>query len=262
MNASTSILLRSYGRAAPILQASHEFLRFEQVIAPAGWAETIGPSRTAAGLSMEAWYRSRHAAAVDALRARGLSLDDAWWVALALVAHWAHETGHGRAETDYALGNIRATSAWAGPVHYLQGSDDPDGLRPYRAYRSLAAGVDDSVRLATGIDADGTFAGSSRYRPALLKLLASRARGPYVVSADGRTGVFALDVVEWYADLTRAGWHPYSEESQGTFRSTVTRALQYVGAPPAVTSPVVKGFAIGVMTLAAGTLAWFYQRPR
>jgi hypothetical protein len=262
VNASTSILLRSYGQASPIPPPSHEFLRFELVIAPAGWAETIGPSRTANGLSMEDWYRTRHAAAVDALRARGLSLEDAWWVAMALVAHWAHETGHGRGESDYALGNIRATPSWAGPVHYLQGSDDLDGPRPYRAYRSLAAGVDDSVRLATGIEADGTFAGSSRYRPALVKLLASKANGPYVVSADGRTGTFPLDVVEWYADLTRAGWHPYSEDSQYIFRSTVTRALNYIGGPPAVTSPFVKGFALGTFALATGALAWFYQRPR
>ena len=120
----------------------HGWAYFERVIAPAGDVAVVPRTYTAQGLSRDEWVRTRHAAAARALEARGLSPEVAWWVAIALMGHWANETGWGRAEIDYALGNIRARSDWTGPVHYLQGTDDPNPA-PYRAYTSLDDGVEE-----------------------------------------------------------------------------------------------------------------------
>lgn len=237
--------------------ADHGWGRFERVTLPAG---DVGPgTRTADGMTIDAWARSRHAAAVDALVARGLPAQLAWWVAVAIVGHWANEVGWGRSERDYALGNIRAGSGWGGAVHYLQGSDDP-APAPYRAYRSLADGVEDNIRLATGVERDGTLAERSRYQRAFLDLVASVSDGPYVVSSGGRSVAFPVDVVAWYAALTRAGWHPYSEESMSTYRSTITRAAVAVGAPKASAwnRPLLVGGAVGVI---AG-IVWAIVSPR
>jgi hypothetical protein len=209
---------------------------------------------TGRALSTDDWIRTRHAAAMRALQRRGVDPTLAWYAALALVAHWAHETGYGRAEWDYALGNIRATADWTGPIHYLQGGDDLTGPRPYRAYTTLDAGAEDAVRLAVDV---------ARYRPSFVALLASRVAGPFVVRADGRTAQLPIDTVQWYADLTRAGWHPYSEESQYIFRSTLTRAAQTVGAAPArpVRAAPVVGVALGVGAAAAvGALGLWWRR--
>lgn len=233
--ASLRVLLASYGTAT----AGH---------APAG-ALMVPTGRE---LGRETWIRTRHAAAMRALLRRGLPPALAWWVAMALVAQWAHETGYGRAEWDYALGNIRATSAWTGPVHYLQGSDDA-APAPYRAYATLDEGAEDAVRLAV----DGP-----RYAPAFHALLTSgRTGGPYVVATEGRVVAFPVDVDRWHADLTRAGWHPYSEASQATFRSTVTRVAQTVGAPPpAAPSRALPVLAGGVAATAALAAWWHWRR--
>jgi hypothetical protein len=200
-----SLLLGTSPVPVPALGEAFGRMLVGTVFRPAGAASAvIGPTHTIGSLSREDWYRTRHAAAVEYLTSRGMEPALAWWVAVALLGHWAHETGHGRAELDYALGNIRAPASWNGAVHYIQGSDDA-APAPYRAYTTLAEGVADSASLAI----DGT-----RYRPAFNALVASRNGGPYVVTGDGRSVAFPIDVVQWYADLTRAGWHPYSEESQ------------------------------------------------
>lgn len=249
-----------FARARHATQTDHGWARYELVIAPAGDVVTL--THTAQGLSRQDWIRSRHAAAVAALEARSVPPELAWWAAVALMGHWANETGWGRAETDYALGNIRTSPDWTGDVHYLQGSDDA-APAPYRAYASLDEGVEDNVRLATGTNRTGELAARSRYQPAFLALLASAPGGPYVVSADGRTVAFPIDVVRWYADLTHAGWHPYSEASMQTFRGTVTRVAETVGAPPpraVITPGRVAGF-VGVSGLAAA-IAWLVLSPK
>ena len=236
---SLRLLVASYGAAAPAAAVV--------VYVPAG-ALMVPTGRD---LGREGWIRTRHAAAVRALVRRGLPPALAWWAAMALVGQWADETGWGRAEWDYALGNIRATPAWTGPVHYLQGSDDAQPA-PYRAYASLDAGVEDAVRLAV----DG-----ARYAPAFHALLASgRAGGPYVVATEGRAVAFPIDVVRWHADLTRAGWHPYSEASQDTFRSTVTRVAQTVGAPPPEPPSRALPALAGGAAAAAALAAWWRWR--
>jgi len=238
-------------------------LRFERAVpvpyfVPAGDVARVPLTNTGLGLTRDEWIRTRHAATVRALEARGLASSLAWWVAIAIMGHYAVETGWGRSEYDYALGNIRGAN-WSGPVHYLQGSDDASPA-PYRAYGTLDDGVEDSVRLATGTTRDGTLVAGSRYQPSFLALLRSDGRGPYTVSADGRTVAFPIDVVQWYADLTRAGWHPYSEASQATYRSTVTRVAQTVGAPsPGVTAGKAVAVAAGTGTV-LGLLWWLWPR--
>lgn len=243
MNASLALLLGTYGRASPVAWA------------PAG-SVTVSLAHTAAGMSIAEWSRTRHAAALAALLRRGVPYEQAWWFAIALIGHYAHETGWGRSETDFALGNIRARDDWPGPVHFLQGSDDPVPA-PYRAYATLDEGVEDSVRLAVE---------GARYRPSAVALLASYG-GTYVVSADGRTVAFPMDVQNWYASLTRAGWHPYSEASMQTFRGTVTRAAQAIGAPlpQAVLNFAPVAIGAGIFGAIAGTLAvvfWPSRRSR
>lgn len=236
---SLRLLVASYGAAAPAVAIV--------VYTPAG-ALMVSTGRD---LGREAWIRTRHAAAVRALTRRGIPTSLAWWAAMALVGQWADETGWGRAEWDYALGNIRATTAWTGPVHYLQGNDDA-APSPYRAYNSLDDGAEDAVRLAV----DGP-----RYRPAFLALLASaRARAPYVVATEGRVVAFPIDVVQWHADLTRAGWHPYSEASQTTFRSTVTRVASVVGAPPLPPPSRALSTLAGAAAATAALAAWWHWR--
>ena len=225
MNPALALLAASYGPVRP----------------------AAGLGGSAAGLSREQWIQTRHAAAVDDLVRRGMDSALAWYIAMALVAHWAHETGYGNAEWDFALGNIRADAAWTGRVHYLRGADDA-APAPYRAYDSLAEGVADAVRLAV----DGP-----RYRPAFAALLASSETGPYTTAASGRTVSLPIDAVQWYADLTRAGWHAYSEESQAIYRSTLTRVAETVGSPPQSSPIVVAGsLAIGALA-AAASLAWW-----
>lgn len=177
--------------------------------------------------------------------------EQAWWAAIALLGHWIREVSHGRSEHNFAVGNIRATNAaWPnGLVHYLQGGDDAQPA-PYRAYASVDAGVEDSVRLAV----DG-----SRYRPAMQRLLASESNGPYVVSYGSRSVQFPVDVVQWYADLMNAGWHPYTDAGLDEFRSTVISAAQAVGAPPASSAWGTAMLGAGVVTL-GGALWWAFGK--
>lgn len=234
LSPSLALLLGSYGPALALPE-----------VAPAG-----ALNGTARGMTPAEWSRTRHAEAVRALQRRGLSLPLAWWAAMALVGHWAYETGWGRAEWDYAVGNIRATG-WSGPVHYLQGSDDAEP-RPYRAYDTLADGIEDNIRLAVD---------NARYRPAFEGLLASQQGGPYLVRAEGREVYFPLDVAGWQGALTRAGWHPPSEASAATFRSTVTRVAQAVGAPPPEPVPAVVPIVVGGAVASLGALAaYLYYR--
>ena len=229
---SLALLLASYGAASGL-------------ISPAGAMSATGFS-----LSMDDWIHTRHAAAMRALLRRGVGETAAWYAAVALVAQWAHETGWGRAEWDYALGNIRANPGWTGLIHYL---DDSGGLyapRPYRAYATLDEGAEDAVRLV--VDAP-------MYRPSFLALIASSIDGPFTVQADNRSVRLPMDAVQWYADITRAGWHPFSDRSQYIFQSTLTRTAQTVGdAPPESNAAPVIGAALGAVLAAAGL--WWWRR--
>jgi hypothetical protein len=185
--------------------------------------------RTSLGLSRAEWVRSRHLAAYRALRDLGLSPEQAWNVATALTAQWTRETGWGRAEYDFALGNIRWTPAWNGATHYLQGNDDASPA-VYRAYPTLDAGVRDSVRL---------LALDRRYRPAFLRLVASN------------------DAVRWYSEIMRAGYNPWSQHGVDEFASLVGPISRIVGnVIPAETPTAAKVFLGASIAVAAGLLGY------
>lgn len=148
------------------------------------------------GADARAWTVSRFAALRDFLAARGLDAARAAAVAAAVVAHWARETGWGRSEWLYNVGNIKAFRGWTGLYQVL-----PDGLS-YRAYQSLRDGVADTVALLE----------SPRYRAAWDQL-----------AADG-------DGARWYDAIMRAGWHPWAQESLDEYRAVRAMVRDRVGA--------------------------------
>ena len=181
-----------------------------------------------------AWTRSRYAEALRSVLALGVHPSIAADIAAAQVASWALETGwgHGRdgqsGEYGFNVGNIKAGNAtritYAGDWHQLS-----DG-QPYRDYPSLAAGVDDAVRLVAG----------GIYAPAW----------SYLVSTGDGTG--------WYDQLMRAGYHPWSQDSLDSFTSIVaTVRNRVVGVSPASTwtlAGVLAGLGL------AGAAVWFLTR--
>ena len=209
------------------------------------------PATYTGGNDRTAWIRSRHAAAVEALQRRGLSYTQAWWAAVALLGHWIRETGWGRSEHQFSVGNIRATSAWNGRVQYLQGGDDA-APAPYRAYGSVAEGVENAVKLAVD---------SSLYRHAFQQLLASESGGPYVVNYGTKSVAFPIDAPAWYSALAHAGWHPWTAEGMAEYRGTVIAAAQAVGAPPYVSSTFGK-VAVGAGVAAVGMALFVVLRGR
>ena len=172
------------------------------------------------GADRDAWVRTRHAALVAELRRRGYG--NAWTLAMAPVAHWGNEVAWGRAEYDYALGNVRSVGQCP-LAHMLQGSDDPVP-RPYCAHRSLDEGVARTLDLIL----------APRYAAAWQYLTA--------------TG----DAVGWYDRLIRAGWHPWSAEAVADYRSQLARVVRTVGPEPA--SSGAWWIAAGALLL--GAAAW------
>lgn len=181
----------------------------------------VSPTNTgrAAGLTQNAWTRSRY----DAALAR-LSVDHdaatAARMATALVTQWALECGWGRAEWDFNLGNITPGSSWRGDVHRLSNG------RLYRAYASLDAGLTDTLRLL----------GSHLYAAAFARLAAG------------------ADPVDWYSDLMHAGWNPWSAETLDTYRGTLASVRRILGAPASpspATTPAPPRTALTLLALGA-----------
>jgi hypothetical protein len=146
-----------------------------------------------------AWVRDRYARLAAATGSPR--------VAAALLAHYVRETGWGRSEHNFALGNIRWTGT--GPAFYQQGDDDPQP-RPYRAYEDAGDGVRDAVRLAS----------SGRYAAGYQRLLAGGSEA------------------EWYSRLMQpadgvAGWHPYSDASLEEYVSILGTVRGILGLPAA-----------------------------
>ena len=142
------------------------------------------------------WVRSRF----DALRAAGANERSA----AALLAHYAVETGWGRNEHNYALGNIRWTSSVGGPAFYQQGGDDAVP-RPYRAFNSLEDGARAVLALASG----------GRYSTAWQALQVGAPE------------------TEWYSRLMVAGWHPYSDSGLETYAGVLPGIRSRLGLAPA-----------------------------
>jgi hypothetical protein len=147
----------------------------------------------------EAWVRDRFAILA--------AITGSPRVAAALLAHYTRETGWGRSEHNFSLGNIRWTGM--GPAFYQQGADDP-APRPYRAYDSAEEGARDAVRLAS----------SGRYAAGWQRLTAGGSEA------------------EWYSRLMQpvdgvAGWHPYSDGALDEFASILASVRALVGLPAA-----------------------------
>lgn len=158
------------------------------------------------GTDRDAWIRSRHGALAAELAARGVG--NAHAVAIPIVAHWAEETGWGRAEYNYNIGNIRNVGQCP-RAHLIQGGDDAQP-RPYCAFSSLNEGVARTLDLVT----------APRYTAAFAHLTA--------------TG----DGLGWFDRLLRAGWHPWSQSSVNDFVSIQSRVARTVGADPGGSSSV------------------------
>lgn len=184
---------------------------------------TIVPLRrtggSGSGADRDAWIRSRHAALVAELVRRGMDRVQAWSLAMAPVAHWGDETGWGRAEYGFNIGNIRAVGQCPN-AHLLQGGDD-SVPRPYCDYPSLGAGVSATLNL----------------------ILAPRyAAGWSLFVTDG-------DPVGWFERLLRAGWHPWSQASVDSFRSEYARVQRTVGADPGQSSSLWAWAGAGTVVL-------------
>ena len=186
------------------------------------------------------YHRKVHAACVRVLLGEGLDAAAAWWVAVALVSHWARETGHGRAMYAYNVGNMRAAN-WGGAVVLLQGGDDA-APSPYRAYDSLDDGVRDTLRLLH----------ARRYAAAWAALVASDGRGPYTITYGAQTASLRVDAAGWYRAIMIAGWHPYSDAVLREYGGVVLMVLRSVGTPPAAPALAVAG---AVAAVAGATLA-------
>lgn len=141
--------------------------------------------------SRAAWVDSRFRALVYAFLDRGLPLEIAMNAALALLSHLVRESGWGRAEWNYNVGNIKCSG---GECHKLN-----DG-KYYRSYKSLDEGVSDYVRLLE----------NARYRHAM---------GYLITTSDG---------VGWYDRLMRSGYHPWSRDALEEFGS-IQRSLRANG---------------------------------
>lgn len=138
-----------------------------------------------------AWLRDRAGVLLAALDRRGIPWPVAKRAALAVLAHWANETGWGRGEWNYSLGNVRARGTpvpagqlgWHGDAMLLRGGDDARPA-PYKAYESAADGVEDYLRL-----------------------LETRCRGPlaYLLT----TG----DAAGWYQQMGEAGYFTWGSLS-------------------------------------------------
>lgn len=179
------------------------------------------------GTDQGAWTRSRYASLVSALRAEGIAYAEE--IAADIVAHWARETGWGRSEWRFNIGNIKDTAAWRGDGQTL-----PDGLH-YRAYADLDSGVRDTLAL----------------------LRATRYQGAW------RYELQTHDGLGWYDQLMRAGWHPWSQNALTEYASIRARVGRLVGlaAPPAAPPPVSSGGGAAALFAAfVGSLyaAWRY----
>lgn len=189
MKISPAVLL---GLGAVVLAASQSQAAAPSPPRTAGGGSTHGraevPARQTGGHDAHAWTRSRYAAAVSVLRALGLDDATARRVAIALVAQWARETGWGRAEWGFNVGNIKASN-WAGDYHRLS-----DGSY-YRSHATIEDGVRDAINLHR----------NARYGEAF----------NYLVSSG--------DPVGWYDRIMRAGYHPWSQAALDEMRSIASR---------------------------------------
>lgn len=125
----------------------------------------------------DAYYLNRYWALVNVLNGAGYPMRVAGLMARMVLPQLVRETGTGRYEWNYNIGNIKGSTRWG--QHRLT-----DG-QYYRSYPTLVAGVADYLRLIS----------TGRYRAAWDGALSGRTNG-----------------AQWYAALMNAGYNPYSDE--------------------------------------------------
>jgi len=97
----------------------------------------VDPKKTG-GTDTAAWAKSRFAAALAEVKARGETDDSsARAIALSVLTHWSIETGAGASEYNYNVGNITAT----GSQGFYVLKDISGVMLPFRNFDSLADGV-------------------------------------------------------------------------------------------------------------------------
>lgn len=132
------------------------------------------PKKTG-GADTGAWAKSRFAAALAEVKARGETDDaNARAIALSVLTHWSIETGAGANEYNYNVGNITAY----GSQSYYVLKDISGVMLPFRNFDSLADGVRAYFDLLH----------ASRYSDAAAKL----ANNP--------------EQTDWWIALGHAGW--------------------------------------------------------
>jgi hypothetical protein len=176
---------------------------------------TTVPATHTGNVGAAPWVRSR-LAALEALGVQPAA-------AVSVVAHWARETGWGRSEYGFNIGNIQDSPAWTGARQQLA-----DGLW-YRAFPSLAAGVRSTHALLL----------APRYLPAWTYLQ---------TTGDG---------LGWYDRLMRAGWHPWSQTALDEYRQIRARVASLAGlaSPPAPPRSSGASGALVALVLFLGALA-------
>lgn len=143
----------------------------------------------------DAWLRTRREALRAAL-ARRYPADVAARVSLDMLAQLYRETGAGRAEWNFNAGNIKCSGV-PDPPHLPGWHNQCHDLARfrYRSYGTLVDGIADYVDLLH----------ASRYKPALRGLI----ERPASIESS----------VRWYAETERAGYNPWSAQSEREYRS-------------------------------------------
>lgn len=179
------------------------------------------PLQLTGGTDRTAWTRSRYAAALAALPPDTFGRERA---AADMTAQWALETGWGRAERNFNVGNVRAFSDV--PPFYLY-----RGLR-WRAFASLSEAVAVTVALYQ----------SARYADAWTRV------------GEGRP---------WFDAVLRAGWTDWTPEGSDEFVAVRARVGAITGAPTAgvvlsttTTEPAVWPWVFGAAAVAALAFWW------
>lgn len=159
--------------------------------------------------SRAAWRESRYLALLRAADRVGIPWDAALEVARVLVILAAQETGDGRGESNFNFGSIHAGSAsgidehegWDGAYYDATDSATLGGPRHpvrFRAYPDVDQAATDMLQLFMG----------SGYRASWAELVEALWRTPRPEEAITR---------RWYDAMTRAGYHPWRQESTDEF---------------------------------------------
>lgn len=134
-------------------------------VAPARSSARVVTRRHTGGSSRARWALDRVQAVTPLLSQAGVATRDLRRVAIAIVSHWGLETGLGRGEDNFNVGNVGfyARSNDRAPTYFNRGG------RRWRAYPSLRSAASDYLSIVRG----------SRYAPAFAALVEGATPGQY-----------------------------------------------------------------------------------